>query len=96
MKIVRDPRSGEVHVPKERVAVLAVIHGMKKITVSSAGGGFTQKEQPMPEPGSGYAKVKVQACGVCHSDALTKGGSWARNHVVACHSVESRPGATQG
>jgi hypothetical protein len=72
VKIVRDPRSGEDHVPKERVAILAVIHGMKKITVSSAGGGFTQKEQPMPEPGSGYAKVKVQACGVCHSDALTK------------------------
>jgi D-arabinose 1-dehydrogenase-like Zn-dependent alcohol dehydrogenase len=49
---------------------------MKKITVSSAGGGFTQKEQPLSEPGSGYARVKVQACGVCHSDALTKEGTW--------------------
>jgi D-arabinose 1-dehydrogenase-like Zn-dependent alcohol dehydrogenase len=49
---------------------------MKKMTVSSAGGGFTQKEQPLSEPGSGYARVKVQACGVCHSDALTKEGTW--------------------
>jgi hypothetical protein len=29
-KIVRDPRSGEVHVPKERVAVLAVIQNLNR------------------------------------------------------------------
>jgi D-arabinose 1-dehydrogenase-like Zn-dependent alcohol dehydrogenase len=49
---------------------------MKKVTVTSAGGGFTPKEEPIPEPGGGYARVKVQACGVCHSDALTKDGAW--------------------
>ena len=45
---------------------------MKKITVSRAGGDFVAKDEPVAEPGTGYARVKVQACGVCHSDALTK------------------------
>ncbi|MBV8356863.1 MAG: alcohol dehydrogenase catalytic domain-containing protein [Deltaproteobacteria bacterium] len=49
---------------------------MKKVIVTSAGGGFTPKEEPIPEPAKGYARVKVQACGVCHSDALTKEGTW--------------------
>jgi D-arabinose 1-dehydrogenase-like Zn-dependent alcohol dehydrogenase len=48
---------------------------MKKITVVSAGGDFAAKEEPIPEPPSRYARVKVQACGVCHSDALTKDGA---------------------
>ena len=30
VKIVRDPRSGEVHVPKERVAILAVIQNLNR------------------------------------------------------------------
>ena len=35
----------------------------------------------MREPGAGYVRVKVQACGVCHSDALTKDGLLARNRL---------------
>jgi D-arabinose 1-dehydrogenase-like Zn-dependent alcohol dehydrogenase len=50
---------------------------MKKITVISAGGDFAAKEEPIPEPRSRYARVKVQACGVCHSDSLTKDGALA-------------------
>ena len=49
---------------------------MKKVIVSSARGDFAAKEEPIPEPRSGYARVKVQACGVCHSDTLTKDGAW--------------------
>jgi D-arabinose 1-dehydrogenase-like Zn-dependent alcohol dehydrogenase len=49
---------------------------MKKVTVNSAGGRFELKEERIPEPGSGYVRVKVQACGVCHSDAMTKEGGW--------------------
>jgi D-arabinose 1-dehydrogenase-like Zn-dependent alcohol dehydrogenase len=49
---------------------------MKKITVSSAGGDFAPKDEPIAEPNIGHARVKVQACGVCHSDALTKDGTW--------------------
>ncbi|MFZ1886807.1 MAG: alcohol dehydrogenase [Candidatus Binataceae bacterium] len=49
---------------------------MKKVSVNSAGGSFESKEEAIPEPGGGYVRVKVQACGVCHSDALTKEGAW--------------------
>ena len=31
-------------------------------------------ERPIPEPGTGEARVRVQACGVCHSDAFTVEG----------------------
>ena len=48
---------------------------MKKIIVSIAGGSFALREAPIPEPGRGCATIKVRACGVCHSDALTKDGS---------------------
>jgi D-arabinose 1-dehydrogenase-like Zn-dependent alcohol dehydrogenase len=49
---------------------------MKSVTVNSAGGRFEFKEQPIPQPGDRYVRVKVQACGICHSDSLTKEGVW--------------------
>jgi D-arabinose 1-dehydrogenase-like Zn-dependent alcohol dehydrogenase len=49
---------------------------MRKATLSGAGGRFELKEQPIPEPGRGCVRVKVQACGICHSDALTKDGTF--------------------
>jgi D-arabinose 1-dehydrogenase-like Zn-dependent alcohol dehydrogenase len=33
-------------------------------------------ERDIPEPGPGYVRIKVQACGICHSDVLTKEGYW--------------------
>ena len=33
-------------------------------------------ERDIPEPGVGQARVKVEACGICHSDALVKEGFW--------------------
>ena len=47
---------------------------MKKVRVIKAGGNFEMIDQPIGEPGAGQVRVKVQACGVCHSDALTKDG----------------------
>jgi D-arabinose 1-dehydrogenase-like Zn-dependent alcohol dehydrogenase len=49
---------------------------MKKIRVPSAGGSFELIEDPVREPAVGYVSVKVQACGICHSDSLTKEGGW--------------------
>lgn len=49
---------------------------MKKVSVNSAGASFELKEEPIPEPAGGYVRVKVEACGVCHSDAMTKEGVW--------------------
>lgn len=33
-------------------------------------------EREIPEPGPGSVRIKVQACGVCHSDTLTKDGTF--------------------
>jgi D-arabinose 1-dehydrogenase-like Zn-dependent alcohol dehydrogenase len=33
-------------------------------------------EREIPEPARGYVRIKVQACGICHSDVLTKEGHW--------------------
>ena len=49
---------------------------MKTVSVSGASGRFELKDVPLPEPGAGYVRVKVQACGICHSDVLTKDGLW--------------------
>ena len=49
---------------------------MKKVSVNSAGGRFEMKDASIPEPGTGYVRVKVDACGVCHSDSFTKEGVW--------------------
>jgi D-arabinose 1-dehydrogenase-like Zn-dependent alcohol dehydrogenase len=37
---------------------------------------FEIVERPIPEPGTGTVRIKVQACGICHSDVLTKEGHW--------------------
>ena len=49
---------------------------MRAVQVSRAGGPLEIVERDIPEPGSGYVRIKVQACGVCHSDVLTKDGLW--------------------
>ncbi len=33
-------------------------------------------ERDVPEPGTGEVRISVQACGICHSDSLTKEGLW--------------------
>ena len=33
-------------------------------------------EREIPEPGAGSVRIKVEACGVCHSDSFTKEGIW--------------------
>ncbi len=47
---------------------------MRAVQVSRAGGPLEIVEREIPEPGSGWVRIKVQACGVCHSDAVTKDG----------------------
>jgi len=49
---------------------------MKAVQVSKAGGNFEVVERPIPEPGRGQVRIKVEACGICHSDALVKEGHW--------------------
>jgi D-arabinose 1-dehydrogenase-like Zn-dependent alcohol dehydrogenase len=49
---------------------------MRKVRVARAGGSFELVEEPVREAPAGYVRVRVQACGICHSDAMTKEGSW--------------------
>jgi len=49
---------------------------MRVIQVSSPGGPFELVEREIPSPGAGQIRIKVQACGICHSDSLTKEGHW--------------------
>src|SRR5271154_7068257 len=47
---------------------------MKAVQVPKAGGDFEIVERDIPQPGSGQVRIKVLACGVCHSDSVTKEG----------------------
>ena len=42
--------------------------------VTAAGGDFELVQREFPEPGPGQVRIRVQACGVCHSDSITKDG----------------------
>jgi D-arabinose 1-dehydrogenase-like Zn-dependent alcohol dehydrogenase len=45
---------------------------MKVAQVSKAGGRFEIVERDIPAPGPGQVRIRVEACGICHSDALVK------------------------
>ena len=47
---------------------------MKVVLVPKPGAPFEIVEREIPEPGAGQVRIKVQACGICHSDVLTKEG----------------------
>ena len=49
---------------------------MKVAQVSKPGAEFEIVERDIPTPDAGHVRIKVQACGVCHSDVLTKEGLW--------------------
>lgn len=49
---------------------------MKAVQVVEANGPLEVVERDVPEPPEGHVLIKVQACGICHSDSLTKEGLW--------------------
>jgi D-arabinose 1-dehydrogenase-like Zn-dependent alcohol dehydrogenase len=48
---------------------------MRVAQVPRAQGPFEVIERPIPEPGAGAVRIRVQACGICHSDSVTKEGA---------------------
>jgi D-arabinose 1-dehydrogenase-like Zn-dependent alcohol dehydrogenase len=46
----------------------------RAVQVPAAGGDFQLIEKEYPDPGPGHVRIRVQACGVCHSDSVTKYG----------------------
>jgi len=49
---------------------------MKAVQVSKPGGNFELVERNIPEPGRNQVRIRVEACGICHSDSLVKEGHW--------------------
>jgi D-arabinose 1-dehydrogenase-like Zn-dependent alcohol dehydrogenase len=75
---------------------------MKAVQVPKPGADFEIVEREIPQPGPGHVRIRVQACGVCHSDVLTKEGAWpgityprVPGHEIAGVIDETGPGVTQ-
>lgn len=49
---------------------------MRAAQIARPNGPFEIVEREIPQPGAGWVRIKVQACGVCHSDSLVKEGHW--------------------
>jgi hypothetical protein len=47
---------------------------MRVVQISRPNGPLEVVERQIPEPGPGSVRIKVQACGICHSDSVTKEG----------------------
>jgi len=84
------------------MATTAVAAGTMTVAqVSKPGAGFQIVEREIPEPGAGQVRIKVQACGICHSDVLVTEGvlPWIQYPRVPGHEVagiidEVGPGVT--
>ncbi len=62
---------------------------MRVMQVATRGGPFELVERELPQPGPGEVRVKVQACGVCHSDSIAKDGLFpnVKYPVVPGHEI---------
>jgi len=49
---------------------------MRAVQVTRPKGSLEIVEREIPDPGAGWVRVKIEACGICHSDAMTKEGTW--------------------
>jgi D-arabinose 1-dehydrogenase-like Zn-dependent alcohol dehydrogenase len=49
---------------------------MRVVQITEPKGPLELVERDIPEPGAGFVRVKVEACGICHSDSFTKEGIW--------------------
>ena len=74
---------------------------MTAVQISRPGGPFEVVKQEVPAPGANQVRIKVQACGVCHSDLFVKEGHWPgleypriTGHEVAGVIDEIGPGPT--
>jgi D-arabinose 1-dehydrogenase-like Zn-dependent alcohol dehydrogenase len=74
---------------------------MKVAQIAKPGADFEIVEREIPQPGVGQVRIRVQACGVCHSDEATKEGHWpgityprVPGHEIAGVIDELGPGVT--
>jgi len=62
---------------------------MRAVQIPRPKGPFEIVEREIPEPGPGTVRIKVQACGICNSDRVTKEGvfPWIQYPRVPGHEV---------
>ncbi len=62
---------------------------MRAVVVPRPGADFEIVEREIPQPGPGSVRIRVEACGVCHSDSLTKEGAFPgiRYPIIPGHEV---------
>jgi len=84
-----------------RVTPKPAAASMKAAQISKPGAAFEIVEREIPEPEAGQVRIKVQACGICHSDVLVTEGvlPWIQYPRVPGHEVagvidEVGPGVT--
>jgi D-arabinose 1-dehydrogenase-like Zn-dependent alcohol dehydrogenase len=65
---------------------------MRVVQVAAPGAPFELVERELPSPGNGEVRIRVEACGICHSDSFTKEGSFPgiRYPIVPGHEVAGR------
>jgi D-arabinose 1-dehydrogenase-like Zn-dependent alcohol dehydrogenase len=65
---------------------------MRVVQVAAPGAPLELVERELPSPGSGEVRIRVEACGVCHSDSFTKEGSFPgiRYPIAPGHEVAGR------
>lgn len=65
---------------------------MKAVQISKPGGDFELVERPIPQPARGEVRIKVEACGICRSDALVEEGQWPglQYPLVPGHEIAGR------
>jgi D-arabinose 1-dehydrogenase-like Zn-dependent alcohol dehydrogenase len=49
---------------------------MRAAQITRPNGPFEIVERPIPQPEAGWVRIKIEACGVCHSDSVVKEGIW--------------------
>jgi D-arabinose 1-dehydrogenase-like Zn-dependent alcohol dehydrogenase len=65
---------------------------MRVVQVAAPGAPLELVEREVPSPGTGEVRIRVEACGICHSDSFTKDGSFPgiRYPIVPGHEVAGR------
>lgn len=62
---------------------------MKAVQIAEPNGAFSLVERPVPDPRAGEVRIRVEACGICHSDMFAKTGAFpgVNYPIVPGHEV---------
>jgi D-arabinose 1-dehydrogenase-like Zn-dependent alcohol dehydrogenase len=75
-RLVCDAREGAQEAEGTMARTQVAVASMTVAQVAKPGTELRIVEHEVPQPGAGQVRLKVQACGVCHSDAFTVEGTW--------------------